>query len=63
MPVRFERGELNVLLNHGAEPPTPNQRTVLAGKDRPATEDELRAFAERMWTLYGDEQKSEAPAS
>jgi hypothetical protein len=49
VPVRFGRGELNAFLNRGAEPPTPDDRTVLAGaEDRPATEDELRALADRL---------------
>jgi hypothetical protein len=49
VPVRFGRGELNAFLNRDAEPPTPDDRTVLAGaEDRPATEDELRALAERL---------------
>lgn len=59
VPVRFGRGELNDFLNRGAEPPTPDDRTVLADEDgRPATDDELRAFAERMWAVYAAEQKA-----
>lgn len=59
VPVRFGRGELNDFLNRGAEPPTPDDRTVLADEEgRPATDDELRAFAERMWAVYGAEQKA-----
>jgi hypothetical protein len=49
VPVRFGRGELNAFLNRDAEPPTPDDRTILAGaEDRPATEDELRALADRL---------------
>jgi hypothetical protein len=49
VPVRFGRGELNAFLNRDAKPPTPDDRTVLAGaEDRPATEDELRALAKRL---------------
>ena len=59
VPVRFGRGELNAFVNRGAEPPTPDDLTVLAeAEDRTATEDELRAFAERMWTLHRAEQKA-----
>jgi hypothetical protein len=59
VPVRFGRGELNAFLNRDAEPPTSDDRTVLAGaEDRPATEDELRALAERLRTDSGAEQKT-----
>jgi hypothetical protein len=59
VPVRFERGELNAFLNRDAQPPTADDRTVLAGaEDRPATEDELRALAERLRADSGAEQKT-----
>ena len=59
VPVRFGRGELNAFVNRRAEPPTPDDRTVLAeAEDRPATADELRAFAERMWALHRAQQKA-----
>lgn len=59
VPVRFGRGELNTFLSRGAKPPTPDDRTVLVGEEgRPATEDELRALAERLWADCGAEQKA-----
>jgi hypothetical protein len=58
-PARFGRGELNAFLNRGAGPPTPDDRTVLVGAEGgPATEDELRALAERLKADSGAEQKA-----
>jgi hypothetical protein len=56
VPLRFERGELNAYLNRGSGPPTPDDRTILRGADRPATPEELRALAERLWEAYRAEQ-------
>jgi hypothetical protein len=59
VPVRFRRGELNAFLSRDAAPPTADDRTVLAGvEDRPATEDELRALAERLRADSAAEQKT-----
>ena len=59
VPVRFGRGEFNAFLNRDAEPPTADDRTVLPGaEDRPATEEELRALAERLRADSGAEQKA-----
>ena len=43
-------------LMEGLPPPTDDDRTVLMGADHPATEDELRAFAEELWAIYRAEQ-------
>lgn len=56
VPTRFERGELNAYLNRGSRPPTADDRTILRGADRPATPEELRDLAERLWEAYRAEQ-------
>lgn len=59
VPVRFRRGELNAFLNRDGQQPTPDDRTVLVGvEDRPATEDELRALADRLRADSATEQKT-----
>ncbi|MGH8998144.1 MAG: hypothetical protein ACRDY7_01990 [Acidimicrobiia bacterium] len=45
-------------LFEGLPPPTDDDRTILRGFDRPATEDELRAFAEELWAIYRAEQEA-----
>jgi hypothetical protein len=58
VPVRFKRGELNAFLNGCADPPTPDDRTILVGAgSRPATEDELHALAEQLWADSGTERQ------
>jgi hypothetical protein len=56
VPTRFGRGELNAYLNAGSRPPTSDDRTILRGADRPATPEELRALAEKLWAIYRAEQ-------
>lgn len=59
VPTRFGRGELNAFLNRGSRPSTPDDRTVLVGAEgRAATEDELRALAERLWAMHRAEQEA-----
>jgi hypothetical protein len=56
IPTRFDRGELNAFLNRGSRPSTSDDRTILRGADRPATPEELRALANRLWEAYRAEQ-------
>ncbi|MGH9041515.1 MAG: hypothetical protein ACRDZ3_14930 [Acidimicrobiia bacterium] len=49
VPVRFGRGELNAFIIHGADPPTPDDRSVVVGPDHQlVSEGALRAFAGRL---------------
>jgi hypothetical protein len=57
VPRKFGRGELNAFLLEGARPPTPDDTTRLAEHpERPATPEEMRALAERLWAIYRAEQ-------
>ncbi|MGH8972779.1 MAG: hypothetical protein ACRD0C_06190 [Acidimicrobiia bacterium] len=57
VPREFGRGELNAFLLDGAGPPTADDTTRLAEHpERPATPEEMRALAERLWAIYRAER-------
>lgn len=57
VPRRFGRGQLNAFLLAGAGPPTADDTTRLAEHpERPATPEEMRALAEKLWAIYRAER-------